>query len=490
MRMKSAVGALLFISALHPQMALAQASHDPDAAADYETVFNRDKVHELYINVSAENYNAMQADMTDILGAPGSSSSGGGGGFPGGAAGGGGFPGGGAGGGGGGAGGGGGGFPGGGAGGAGGPGGGGGDLSILSRDPIWVNVSFTYEGETWSNVAMRYKGNSSLSSLWREGNRKLPFKLNVDKYASDDVPEQKFFGFNKLGFAPNYGDDSQIKEAYVADLLRDEGIPAARWAFVRVFVDVGSGPQYWGLYTMLEEVDDGALLKREFGSKKGNLYKPDGTGADWTVFNKDGFVKENNEEKADWSDVEAAVGSLLEEGPGQAAWREKLEKTFYVQGFLKWLAVNTLIVNWDSYGQMAHNYYLYANPANEGRLTWIPWDHNLALQNRGNSSASDLFYSSAGTRWPLISRLLADSVYKADYTRYLSESLNGLLAKEAGEAYMQKLHDLIAPSVAEEETGSTTVKSQAAFESSLTGTSGLFQFLDNRRAVAAKALGL
>jgi spore coat protein H len=48
--------------------------------------------------------------------------------------------------------------------------------------------------------------------------------------------------------------------------------------------------------------------------------------------------------------------------------------------FLKYLAVNTIIQNWDTYGRMTHNYYLYNNPDNN-LLTWIPWDNNEALQN-------------------------------------------------------------------------------------------------------------
>jgi len=38
---------------------------------------------------------------------------------------------------------------------------------------------------------------------------------------------------------------------------------------------------------------------------------------------------------------------------------------------------NNTMVNWDSYGVMAHNYYLYNDPVRH--LTWIPWDHNEAL---------------------------------------------------------------------------------------------------------------
>ena len=61
------------------------------------------------------------------------------------------------------------------------------------------------------------------------------------------------------------------------------------------------------------------------------------------------------------------------------AWRTSLEQVFNTDQFLKWLAVNTTIQNWDTYGRMTHNYYLYNNPQNN-QLTWIPWDNNEALQ--------------------------------------------------------------------------------------------------------------
>lgn len=45
--------------------------------------------------------------------------------------------------------------------------------------------------------------------------------------------------------------------------------------------------------------------------------------------------------------------------------------------FIKWLAINTAMTNWDTYGAMAHNFYLY-NAPNRG-LVWIPWDNNEAI---------------------------------------------------------------------------------------------------------------
>ena len=67
-----------------------------------------------------------------------------------------------------------------------------------------------------------------------------------------------------------------------------------------------------------------------------------------------------------------------------ATWRANLEAVFNVDTFIHWLAVNTVIQNWDTYGTMAHNYYLYNDPTT-GLLTWIPWDNNEALTSGGGS---------------------------------------------------------------------------------------------------------
>jgi len=50
--------------------------------------------------------------------------------------------------------------------------------------------------------------------------------------------------------------------------------------------------------------------------------------------------------------------------------------------FLRWLALNSALENWDTYGGMAHNYYLYDDP-DTGRLTWIGWDHDRILSAGG-----------------------------------------------------------------------------------------------------------
>jgi hypothetical protein len=368
----------------------------------------------------------------------------------------------------------------------------GGPLSMLSRDPIYVPVTVQHDGRTWTRVGMRYKGNSSLMAASIGGSGKIPFRLDFDREEFPEIDGQRFYGFQKLTFSSNFGDDSQLRELFATEAFRDRGVPAPRAAFYRVIVDSGSGPEYWGLYTMIEDPADGAMLDAQFGGRGGNLYKPDGPGADWTQFARDGFSKKTNERRADFSDIEAAIAALhAAPGPGSAEWRSALEARVDVDLFLRWLAVNAALQNWDAYGVFAHNYYLYGDPAQKGRLRWIPWDNNFALTagfGGFGASGDDILQTQKGSQWPLISRLMADGIYAARYREHLAHALEGLLAPDAAAARMRQHHALIASSVIGERRSHTTVSSPAAFERSVDGPGGLREFVERRHAAIRSAL--
>ena len=376
----------------------------------------------------------------------------------------------------------------------------GGRLSMMTRDPVYAPVTVQHDGRVWSQVDMRYKGNSSLMMAGIGGSGKIPFRLDFDRY-EDENPEtrnQRFYGFQKLTFSSNFGDDSQIRELFVTEVFRDRGVPAPRAAFYRVFVDSGSGPEYWGLYTMIEDPADGSMLDAQFGGRGGNLYKPDGPGANWTQFAAEGFPKKTNEKRADFADVESAIAALhAAPGPGRAEWRSALEARFDADLFLRWLAVNTVVENWDAYGVFAHNYYLYGDPGQKGRLRWIPWDHNLALGadfggfNGAAFGGDDILHARKGSQWPLISRLMADQVYASRYREHLSRALEGLFAPAAAAVRLRQLHTLIASSMVGnrgERPSHTTIGSPAAFERSVDGAGGLRDAIELRHAAIRKAL--
>jgi spore coat protein CotH len=159
-------------------------------------------------------------------------------------------------------------------------------------------------------------------------------------------------------------------------------------------------------------------------------------------------------------------------------WRRNLEAVFDVDEFLHWLAVNTVIQNWDTYGRMAHNYYLYNDPTT-GQLTWIPWDNNFALMSgmgggragQGGTDSASLDHDSVDDNWPLIRYLMDDPVYHALYVSYVEQTINTVFVPEQMEETYTALHEMIAPYVVGENgeiEGYTYLNSEEAFDTALT----------------------
>lgn len=368
-----------------------------------------------------------------------------------------------------------------------------GALDMLARDPVIKPCTVAFDNETWWYVGIRFKGNSSLTSTWRSGSCKLPLRLDFDQYEDEhpEITNQRFYGFKKLTLSSNYSDNTLIREKVVADMFREAGVPAAQTAFYRVYIDYGDGPVYFGLYTMVED-PDGPMLDAQFNDGSGNLYKPDGTGANFVTFDTESFVKKTNEDAADWTDVIAMFDALHADRSDAAAWRSGLEKVFDVYGFLQWLAINTTITNWDTYGSMAHNYYLYNDP-DDGLLHWIPWDNNMALMsmgsgNTGMGTSVSLSLSDVGSTWPLIRYLADDSVYRASYRFFVNETIQGVFTAEKNRTRFQQAHDLIEPYVVGDEgeqAGYTLLSSSDDF---YTGLDSLITYAEQRRSAAVAFL--
>ncbi len=422
-----------------------EASHCDGVPADYERLFDDQIVHRIDITVAPSLYQETMDDLDDLLtgGGPGAGE----------------------------------------------------DEEV--GDPMWVEVTLDYDGLTWEHVGMRYKGNSSLRASWQMGVRKLSFRLNFEKYEADypGIEDQRFFGFRKMTFSNGFKDSSLIRDKLAADIFRDGGAVAARGAFARVYVDSGDGPAYFGLYTMIEDPSN-KLLDSQFTDDSGNLYKPEGDGASWETFVEADFEKKTNEDEADFSDIIAVLDALHGDRSDAVPWREDLDAVFKVEEFLRVLAINQVMVNWDSYGCRTHNYYLYGDPDDDGRLHWFPWDLNEALLDGGQKdcNSTSVMLDEIGDEWPLIRYLLDDSVYRAIYREELLLALEGAFALEPVTTRMKAHHALIAPYVVGPEGEAmpyTFLSSDEEFEDSLTdGDDALVPHLTLRHQMVSAALGL
>ncbi|MDY6873797.1 MAG: CotH kinase family protein [Chloroflexota bacterium] len=444
-------------------------THGDEVDPNFDVVFPQDKVNRLDLTISAENWDAMLADMTELYGEFGQGG-GMGGGRPGGL-----------------------------------PGnapqgdrgepleaerqdgaqpmppanrplnngqpGMGGNISDGVENPIWVTATVAFEENTWENVGIRFKGNSSLKSAWSSGNYKLPFKLDFDQFEDDypEIDDQRFYGFKQLSLASNFNDDSYLREKVTADIFRAFGVPSAQTAFYEVYVDYGEGPVYFGLYTMVEMVED-TVISEQFTSDAGNLYKPDGSGATFAAgsFTEASFDKETNQDEDDYSDILAVLDALHADTRlgDPSTWRSGLETVFDVDTFLRWLAVNTVVQNWDTYGLMSHNYFLYTDPETD-QVTWIPWDNNHALSGTGMREALSLGLDEVTDQWPLIRYLMDDPVYRAQYDAYVGAVVETVFVPEEMAQTYQAYHELIGESALAETEEATMLRSAADFENSV-----------------------
>ncbi|MGL1901645.1 MAG: CotH kinase family protein [Fibrobacterales bacterium] len=416
-------------------------THEKSGTPNYEVVFPQEEVNRIDVTITAENWDAMMDDMTALYGAFGGS------------------------------------------GGFGGPGGGGGGFS--DEDPIFVPSTVAFDGLEWNYVGIRFKGNSTLSGAWKSGSYKIPLKLDFDEFESEypEVKNQRFYGFKKLSLGSNYKDDSMMHEKVAGELFQQGGTPSPRAAFYRVYIDYGEGAKYFGLYTGIEVVDD-TFLKDWFGSKSGNCYKPDGDGASFAEgsYTTEHFEKKTNEEEADWSDVETLYSVLHSSSRTSdlSTWKSHLESVLNVPAFLRWLAHNTVLNNWDTYGAMTHNYYLYNDPESN-TLTWIPWDNNEAFTTggRGAASAGTFDHSDQNESWPLIPYLLGDPDYYDVYTGFITDFRETAYTSDIL-SRITELESMIAPFVTgadAEQLGYTLLASTTSFS---TGVSGFKSYVEKR----------
>ncbi len=301
-------------------------------------------------------------------------------------------------------------------------------------EPVWAYCDILFDNEKWDKVGIHFKGNSSLRTAYQSGINKLSFKLDFDKFETEfhEIENQRFYGFKQLNLKNNFDDKSFMREKVASDLFADFGLVSPKTSFYRVFVDYGDGPLYFGLYTLVEEVDD-TVIETSFSSGNGNLYKPEGIAATFAdgSFRTTDMNKKNNKKSNDFADVQQLStllnSSIRVENP--ELWKSQLSEIFDVQVFLKWLAANTVMQNWDTYGNSVHNFYLYNNPTSS-KLVWIPWDNNEAFQHGKMGGSLSLSMNDVGENWPIIRYILDVEDWQAEYKKNVSEFTNHIFTPE------------------------------------------------------------
>lgn len=317
------------------------------------------------------------------------------------------------------------------------------ELADNAMEEEYYSANITINGETYYNVGLRAKGNTTLSQVANDDTTdRYSFKVKFDEY----IDGQTLKGLEKLALNNMMQDTTYMKEYLSYDLLKKMGVSTP--AFQYASITLNGEP--WGLYLALEVMEE-SYIERYYGTTGGNLYKPETTnmasknmpmeqgkeingpmgrntgGADLvysgdehsnysTIFENAIFDYTNEE---DYDKIIAMIKSLNED-------INNIEKHLDVDEVLRYFAVNTFVVNLDSYASnMKHNYYLYEQ---DGICSILPWDYNLAFGAFQGGSASNVInfpidnpVADSLESSPLIGKLLEVEEYKEKYHEYLNE---------------------------------------------------------------------
>ena len=124
----------------------------------------------------------------------------------------------------------------------------------------------TIDGEQVENIAIRAKGNTSLSSVRTYGNDRYSFKLEFDHYQDGG----SYQGLDKLSLNNLIQDNTYMKDYLTYQMMEDFGVDSPLCSYVWITVN----GEDWGLYLAVEGVEE-SFLERNYGTTQGELYKPD-----------------------------------------------------------------------------------------------------------------------------------------------------------------------------------------------------------------------
>jgi hypothetical protein len=381
-------------------------------------------------------------------------------------------------------------------------------LTQADWDRLWVNpeaklmvpVQANIFGEQLSEVGLRMRGQFSL----RQSGNKKPWAIDTDVY----IDGQEFRNLRKLLLLNNLGDPTLLKELLAYKMMEFAGVPASHTSFVELwfdFVDDEAPPMYWGVYTLVERVDNKYLANR-FGrdSVGGNLYKASHAqrGPMDLVYYGDqitdypqqngqyAYGKMNNEQEADYSDIIDLIRVI--DGTQYSTdedFSNELEVIFNVDAFLRYMAVVNILGNWDIYPNTGNNFYLFNNPVS-GHFEWIPWDLTW-----GDNPQAPLFGESDErlvNRAPLYDKVFKIETYRKQYEAYIDLLLHFWFSPNKMTDMVQKYHQQIAPYI-DQSTGDQAFfgdQAMFAYDTFVNSWQSLIQFTQQRSAYLQNLLAM
>ena len=242
-----------------------------------------------------------------------------------------------------------------------------------AEDENYVSSTIVIDGEKFTNIGLRTKGNNSLRLTKKYGHDRYSLKLEFDQFE-----EKSYYGLDKFSLDSSFQDNAYLKTFLAFDMMNFMGVktPLTSYTWVRI------NGEDWGLFLAIEEIEEG-FARRNYGLNHGQIYKSAYKSLSHDnydiklIYTDDKFESYDNlfsNSKFNPTDEEKkkVINAIKILSTG-----ENLESVIDIEAVLRYFVVQVFVVNLDSYlGNTSHNYFLYEE---DGKISMLPWDYNLAF---------------------------------------------------------------------------------------------------------------
>lgn len=233
----------------------------------------------------------------------------------------------------------------------------------------WIEATVTIDGTTFKKAGIRLKGNSTLKGVSASSDpATLPWLVKLDKYTEQDLD-----GLTELVIRSN-SSTSALNEALALELLSEAGLASQDAIGVSLTVNGSKA-----VYRLVIDNPDDEWMAEELDAS-GALYKADAQGDySYRGTDQEAYAEAFDQEAGkDNTDLAPLVEFLdFVNNSDDATFAAELDQHLDVDAFASYLAMETLLDNFDDIDGPGNNSYLYYDTESK-KVTVVPWDHNLA----------------------------------------------------------------------------------------------------------------
>jgi len=320
------------------------------------------------------------------------------------------------------------------------------ELEAFYHTDVELPATMRVDGRTYPNVGIQFRGNSSFFSVARGRKRSLSVSLD------HAIPDQRLEGYRALTLLNAHSDPTFLRSMVYLDLVR-QYLPALKANYMRVVINGES----WGVYVNQQRYNSD-FLRDAFGTTDGIRFKS----SNRSRLGSFSYLGDNIDEYRKWYEIQTAdrdaswkvlinVTRVLAQTPVDQL-KTAIEPIFNVDGALRYLALDMVVMSGDGYWLHGSDYNLYVDP--KGVLHILHHDTNEAFTTassgpaagggRGGgpreAKADPLGYMDDVNK-ALRNKLLAVPEYRTKYLQYIRDiATNGLDWAKIGpkvEAYLK-----------------------------------------------------